>query len=456
MLEKKKLSRRDFLHISMGATASGLLTACGVKATSEKEEEVVIETGGEEVEAPIAEPEELTVMFWDGPPLIGIREEALDPFDEVNTQCKLNFLGVSDGYNDKLLTMIAGGAPPDLFIIRIDELPTYLKKDLLLDLKPFIERDNYDISQFPDLAIQTYTYEGGIYGMPDNVASMAIFYNVEMFDEEGLVYPTAQWDDDTWTIDAFMDTCEKLTKRDANGKVTQYAYYYNTWGEMPWIWVRIFGGQLVDNPFEPTEITLTTPEAVEGLQFLQDLVYKYEYMPTPDVTGQMGVNDLLLTKRLAMVENGSWFFPVIRDADFEIDVGHYPKGPGGRHNYVYYFPLVIPKASKSPDCAWELLKYFNGPAMEMIIRDGGLQGTTFAAQEKWFLTDPLPPKNKQVFTDSVKHFVAPDPVLTNWLEIKNIIDAEMDYLWTNQKPAKEVAESIKQQVDPMIAEGRIS
>ena len=432
------------------------MTACGVKATPEKEEEAVIEPGDEEVEAPITEPEEVTAMFWDGPPLIGIREEALDPFDEVNPQCKLNFLGVSDGYNDKLLTMIAGGAPPDLFIIRIDELPTYLEKDLLLDLKPFIERDNYDTSQFPDLAVQNYTYKGGIYGLPDNVCSMAIFYNVAMFDEEGLVYPTAQWDDDTWTLDAFMDTCEKLTKRDANGKVTQYAYYYNTWGEMPWVWVRIFGGQLVDNPFEPTEITLTTPEAVGGLQFLQDLVYKYEYMPTPDVTSQMGVNDLLLTKRLAMVENGSWFFPVIRDADFEVDVGHYPKGPGGRHNYVFYFPLVIPKASKSPDCAWELLKYFNGPAMEKIIRDGGLQGTTFAAQEKWFLTDPFPPKSKQVFTDSVKHFVAPDPVLTNWLEIKHIINAEMDYLWTNQKTAKEVAENIKQQVDPMIAEGRIS
>ena len=50
---------------------------------------------------------------------------------------------------------------------------------LILTLTPTTSR------QFPDLAIEAYTHEGGIYGMPDNVASIAIFYNQDLFEEAG-------------------------------------------------------------------------------------------------------------------------------------------------------------------------------------------------------------------------------------------------------------------------------
>lgn len=453
MKKSSVFSRRDFLKASRLAAAGTLIAACQPAAPTAVPELAKLQPTAT---AEIKKQAEVSAMFWDGPPLIGIREKALTPFSQAVPECKMNFMSAAEGYNDKLLTMIAGGKPPDVFIITISELPLYLSKGLLLDLKPFIDRDNYNLAEFPELAIKSYTYKGGIYGMPDNVASMAMFYNKEMFDKEGLKYPTAKWDDSQWTVDDFMNACEKLTKKDANGKTTQYAVSYATWGQNPWIWTRMFGGQLVDDPLKPTECTLDQPGAIAGLQFLQDLVYKYGYAPQPEALAEMGTNDLLLTKKLAMVDNGSWFFPTIRGADFPIDVGHYPKGPGGRTNYVFYFPLVIPKNTPNPDCAWELLKYFNGPAMEIIIKEGGLQGTSLSAQRKWFLSDKLPPEHKEVFVDSVEHFVAPDPVLSNFPEISQIIAAELGFLWTNDKPAKDVCISIKKQIDPLIKQGMLT
>jgi len=50
MLQKKKISRRDFLRLSGVAAASGVLAACGAEATPE--EEVVAE------EMPEEQPEE--------------------------------------------------------------------------------------------------------------------------------------------------------------------------------------------------------------------------------------------------------------------------------------------------------------------------------------------------------------------------------------------------------------
>ena len=462
MLEKKKISRRDFLRVSGVAAASGVLAACGAEATPEeevKEEMPAEEAEEEQPEAPAEEPEEVSIFFWDGPPLIGIREEAMQPFDEAYPGCKMNFTsnpgGPAGGYNDKLFTMLAAGDAPDVFIIEYTELAGLLSKDQLLDLKPMIEADGYDLSQFPEMMIEAYTHEGGIYGLPDNLAAIAIFYNQDMFEEAGAMLPTDKWDDEGWTVDDFFNSCEKLTKTDASGKTTQWGYDVTTWDKVWQTWVRIFGGQMVDDPFYPTECTLNEKEAVEGLQFLFDLRWEYGFAPKPEAMADMGSTELLLSGKLGMLNNGSWAFNNFRDTDFTVSLGHYPTGPGGRSNYVYYYPLVVPKTTESPQCAFNMMKYFEGPAMEKIIKDGGLQGTTFDAQEKWFETDPVQPNPKYVFTDAVKHFLAPDPILTNWNEILNVMQAQLDLLNIGEeRDAKVVCDEIVRQVNPLIAEGQ--
>lgn len=438
MTRKINLSRREFLRLAgMSSLAAGVYTIPGVG-------QVIAQDASE-----------VSIMFWDGPPLIGIREKALAPFDEAYPDCKLNFISVpGGGYNDKLLTMLAANEAPDVFIIRIGQLPEFLSKDLLVDLKPYIDADDYDLSQFPDLAIEAYSHEGGIYGVPDNVATIALFYNQDMFEEAGAMPPTAQWDDEGWTVNDFFSSCEKLTKRDGN-RTTQYAYDVSSWDLIWQIWVRIFGGQVVDDPFFPTECVLNEAPAVEALQFYADLRWEHGFAPRPDAMAEFGTDTLMQTGRLAMFQSGSWSFPNYRSVDFNVALGHFPTGKGGRANYVFYYPLVVPKTTEVPECAWNLLKFFNGPAMETIIKEGGLQGTTFEAQEKWFVTDPLPPANKQVMVDAARHFVAPDPVLTNWGEITNIMQSELDLLFIGEeRDAKVVMDKIVEQVNPMIIEGQ--
>jgi len=438
MSKKINMSRRDFLRLTgMSSLAAGVYTIPGVG-------QVIAQDASE-----------VSIMFWDGPPLIGIREQALIPFDDAYPDCQLDFISVpGGGYNDKLLTMLAANEAPDVFIIRIGQLPEFLSKDLLVDLKPYIDADDYDLSQFPDLAIEAYSHEGGIYGVPYHVATIALFYNQDMFEEAGAMMPTAQWDDPEWTVDDFFSSCEKLTKREGN-RTTQYAYDVSSWDKIWQIWVRIFGGQIVDDPFFPTECVLNEPPAVEALQFVVDLRWEHGFAPRPDAMAEFGIDTLMQTGRLAMFQSGSWSFPNYRNVDFNVALGHFPAGKGGRANYVFYYPLVVPKTTEAPECAWNLLKFFNGPAMETIIKEGGLQGTSFAAQEEWFVTDPLPPANKHVMLDAARHFVAPDPVLTNWDAITRIMQSELDLLFIGEeRDAKVVMDSIVEQVNPMIVEGQ--
>jgi hypothetical protein len=60
-----------------------------------------------------------------------------------------------------------------------------------------------------------------------------------------------------------------------------------------------------------------------------------------------------------------------------------------------------------------------------------------------------------VFTDAVKHFLAPDPILTNWNEILNVMQAQLDLLNIGEeRDAKVVCDEIVRQVNPLIAEGQ--
>ena len=60
-------------------------------------------------------------------------------------------------YWDKLQTSIAGGDAPDVFAMDGPLFPDYQTRDVLLDLKPFIDRDGYDLGQLADQAVADFT-----------------------------------------------------------------------------------------------------------------------------------------------------------------------------------------------------------------------------------------------------------------------------------------------------------
>ena len=109
----------------------------------------------------------------------------------------------------------------------------------------------------------------------------------------------------------------------------------------------------------------------------------------------------------------------------------------------------------SPLCVPSRMSFMTGRYIHHIITEGGLQGTRLSAQEEFFLTDPLPPANKHVMVDAVKHFVSPDPVLTNWGEIDQVMGAELDLLLIGEeRDASVVAGNICKKVNPLIKEGQ--
>ena len=74
---------------------------------------------------------------------IKIIKESLDEFEKSNHEIKIKRLWLSQNfsqYSQKILTMIAGGTPPDIFRMAPDMLPQFIQKEVLLLLDEYIRK----------------------------------------------------------------------------------------------------------------------------------------------------------------------------------------------------------------------------------------------------------------------------------------------------------------------------
>ncbi len=321
-------------------------------------------------------PAKITFAMWGDTTELANQQKIVDAFQALNPNITVN-VTVSDwdSYWPKLQTDLAGGNAPDVFLMDGPLFPDYQTRDVLLDLDPLIARDGFDTGQLVDLAVQDFTApDGHHYGLPRDLNTIALFYNKAMFDAAGVPYP-----DETWDWAKLTEVAKQLTK--TSGTTTSQWGFYTETSDMENLWSSLVwqaGGDILSP--DKQSVVIDTDQAAQGLQFLQDLIYKDKVMPQP-VAG--GTGDAFENGQAAMEANGSWLVPTHEAAGLDFGVAPLPKGPAGPATSVNPSGVVVSKASQSPDAAWEFVKCYTGPQLQAMI--ASLKASM--------------PANKQVLTD---------------------------------------------------------
>jgi multiple sugar transport system substrate-binding protein len=301
----------------------------------------------------------ISYAIWGDTTELANQQKIVDAFMSMNPTIKVNVTVADwDTYWDKLQTSLAGGNAPDVFLMDGPLYPDYQTRNQLLDLTPLITRDGFDTSQLANLGVQDFTAsDGHLYGLPRDLSTIALFYNKKMFDAAGISYPDA-----TWNWDKLAQVAGQLTKQ-VNGQ-TQWGFYTETtdmenyWSELVWQ----AGGDIVGA--DKKTLLIDSDKAAQGIQFLQDLIYKDKVMaqPTPGGTG-----DLFENGQAAMEADGSWLVPSHIAAGIDFGVAPLPSGPAGQATSVNPSGVVVYKGTKSPDAAWEFVKCYTGPQMQQMV-----------------------------------------------------------------------------------------
>lgn len=267
-------------------------------------------------------------------------------------------------YEEKLLTGLAAGAAPDVFLLDSKLIPTFTNKNVLLDLTPFIAPLNIDTTQWFSNVLAIARRGDSLFAFPKGFTPLMVYYNREMFRRAGIPFPR-----DNWTWNDYLLTARRLT-RDLNGDGTTDTYgttftnYYFYW--IVWVWSA--GGDVVDPLGMRATGLLNSPPTELALHFLIDL-RRQGY--APDVGSwvqaeKTGMNTQLFANgSTAMLLDGHWRMPVfikyVREGRLDIGVAPLPRHPsGGRTNVMYESGWCVPVDASHPKEAAELAAFMAG------------------------------------------------------------------------------------------------
>lgn len=389
------------------------------------------------------------VAFWGSPEEIAIVEGALAAVKVQNPDIEIRLEHTPfSGYPSKILTRVAGGAAPDIIATEVNMFVAFASKDVLADLNPFMQNDtSFSKNDFFPQVMDRFTVNGQLLAIPRDTAPFAcVFYNKDIFDKAGLAYPK-----DDWTLDEMLETAKKLTKTDANGRITQYGFYGWAWQNF----IYAAGGAMVDNVKNPKRCTLDSAQAKAGLQFYVDMINKHKVMPAPVALANLGMGvDLMFSSgRLGMFLSGIWETPSLRTRSFGWDVAMFPKGADGTRSFgTGGTGYAILKNSKNKEAAWQVIKALTGPqGQEELAKKGLAQPARVAvSQGPAFAQNQDIPLNKKMLNEAVQ-YAAYEPFHPRWREIEaKIITPELDLLFNGKETVEEAVAKIVPEVNALL------
>jgi ABC-type glycerol-3-phosphate transport system substrate-binding protein len=120
---------------------------------------------------------------------------------------------------EKLYAMMAARQAPDIFYTNAVVRDRLAAEGRLLDLRTVSLGDPFLHRLWPDVYQEGFAADSGLYSIGNWVFTAGVYYNREMFDEEGIAYP-----DTSWTWEDLKSVARRLTRGGGEG-TQRYGIY---------------------------------------------------------------------------------------------------------------------------------------------------------------------------------------------------------------------------------------
>ncbi len=322
-------------------------------------------------------------------------------------------------YINQLMNLAGSGQTPDIITMPTEGVATIGSRDLLLDINVLLDQDPEVRKEImgdmePNL-LNGLKYRGKVILLPTEWNTSVCFYNKAMFDEAGVAPPREDW---TW--DEFLAAAKKLTKRDASGRTTQYAYFIpgKHFYLMPWFLTNGTDRLTPDG----SKSNVRDPKFKESLVFLRSLIAEHKVAPA-FVRNDAG-DSAFIAGNVAMFSSSHSQVPALIKAKLkDWDVQTYPHKRADTR-IMGVLGVGVSRASKEPALAWELVRELSSREYEMEMA-ANMRGTP--ARRSAATTGPFAatPRNAQLFYSSAARGV---PLIAppNFAQVEDIVMRHVD------------------------------
>jgi multiple sugar transport system substrate-binding protein len=389
--------------------------------------------------ASAASPNEIKFAFFADSSELKVYERLIAAFEEAYPDLRVIPVAIQSAnvspngqqmpasrYPGWLYTAFTSPNPPDVFFLNYRELDIYATRGVLEPLDDYLTASTelFDEEFFPEV-MEAFRSDAlpnrGLGALPQNISSLAVYYNTEMFESAGIKSPNEGW---TW--DEFTAAAERLTTKPSDdGRVDTYGvaldpsihcYAAAIWGA---------GGELFDHPKYPTKVLLDTPEARAGLEWLT-MLGPQGLGVVPPRWERIALDDTHRFRdgQAAMLIQSRRVVPFLREEPLlPWDVAPLPVGMTPA-NVLHSDGLGMWRGSPNKEAAWRFIEFVIGRRGQLILADAGrtVPSLRSVADSDEFLKGSAlatalgiahPPANSLVFLDNIA-LVRPLPASNTW------------------------------------------
>lgn len=317
-------------------------------------------------------------------------------------------------FSKRLALGVTENALPDLVIIDNPDMPSYIQLGIFEELNGYFEAEEITTQYYENLW-QSVEYEGKYYGLPFCGNNLALIYNKELFEAEGLT-PPRNWEE--------LIKCAKvLTNEERYGfAMSAIEGEQSLFQMLPWI---LSTGENIEE--------IGGEKTKEAFKLIQTLV-KEEYMDINCINwSQNDVARKFIEGQAAMMENGPWVLPMLEEANMDYGIVSLPVQEvslmltGGEN-------LCILK-EKNVEGALAFLEYYSRPEVMQRVSEKASVLPPNREEAKAFAE-----KNEryQVFVEQMEHSISRTS-FSNWKEISDKLSESIYGLFTGEMTAEEAA-----------------
>ena len=396
-----------------------------------------------------AGPQKVQIIAFGDPDETAGYQAMISEFEAANEDIDVEFgpVPTQDDLLARLTTGFSSNQPPDAFLINYRKYGQFAAQGVLEPVGPYLDKSEViSREDFAETALEPFTFDGKTQTcLPQNVSSLAVYYNVDLFEKAGLDKPKAGW---TW--DDFLAAGKKLTGKGTYGIGTEASLIRLA----PFVWSN--GGEVVDNEDQPTVLTVDQGPAREALDFFLDLSLTHKVVP-PDAEEQsQGSEDRFIAGTIGMYLDSRKVVPGFRNIKgFEWDVAPLPVAPGGEPATILHGDAYcMSKAGKAKDATWKLIEFANSVQGQEILAKSGrtVPSRTDVAASPVFLEPDQPPASSQVFVDVIPSIRAV-PVTGSWTRVEKEADNVLDSLYYGRIEREAGVKQLVETTKPLFSSG---
>jgi multiple sugar transport system substrate-binding protein len=400
------------------------------------------------------------VVSWADYRELALEQQIADSFAIRHPGIPVCFESLSGAgiYREKVLTSIAAGTPPGVFLLDGIDIPAFVSRGVLLDLTPFAARVGVDTAAFHERMRELFWRDGKLVAFPKGFTPMVLYYSRDVFEEAGVPVPDGPW---SWA--EFRRTAAQLT-RDTDGDgiddVWGFGWPREFFYLQSWLWAG--GGDLLTPDASRATGALDAGPTRAALSFYLGLATRDSVVPRIEMfrrESSVPILRLFASNRLGMFVSGHWSAQQLDAHEaagrIRYGVAPVPTRDGSPPTPVLYASgWAVPVNAPHRKWAVQVAAFLSGDVAQRIRARAGLEIAALAS-----VANELAARDSSgraaIFLEAAAHGRHSwGARVEKWREIEDILLDLLDRPLVRNESVDSVAHELALRIDRLLDSGR--